>query len=189
MATTAATATQHQCSAVTVQTPPPAAGVDGTLVTAHQLLNNSSSVHASPSAAEQWCHDVDQLIVAAINTLHHEECDKSRRQRIRDPPLVCARTTICSRASSGTRTTEHCDDRPPRRVHPPPTNDDAGLWHRARHRQKRAPVSQRVLWHRARHPLGMGSGVATCPEAPCTPLARRVLRCCHLPRGTELVTW
>jgi hypothetical protein len=86
MATTAATATQHQCSAVTVQTLPPAAGVDGTLVTAHQLLNNSSSVHASPSAAEQWCHDVDQLIVAAINTLHHEECDKSRRQRIRDPP-------------------------------------------------------------------------------------------------------
>jgi hypothetical protein len=48
------------------------AGVEATLVVAHRLLNNPPSVHASPSTAEQWCHDVDQLIVAAINTPHHE---------------------------------------------------------------------------------------------------------------------
>jgi hypothetical protein len=43
-------------------------------------------------------------------------------------------------------------------------------------------------WHRARHPPGKGSGIATCPEAPCTPLARKGLWCCHVPRGIETVT-
>jgi hypothetical protein len=72
MATTAATATQHQRSAGTVRTPPPAAGVEATLVAARRLLNNPLSAHTSPSTAEQWRHDVDQLVVAAINTPHHE---------------------------------------------------------------------------------------------------------------------
>jgi hypothetical protein len=35
------------------------------------LLNNPLSVHASPSAVEQWCHNIDQLVIAAINTPHH----------------------------------------------------------------------------------------------------------------------
>jgi hypothetical protein len=69
MATTAA---QHQRSAGMVRTPPPAEGVEATLVAAHRLLNDPPSAHASPSAAEQWHHDVNQLIVAAINTPHHE---------------------------------------------------------------------------------------------------------------------
>jgi hypothetical protein len=73
MAMTAATATQHQCSTRTVCTPPPVAGVEATLVAVHRLLNNPSSVHASPSVAEHWHHDVDQLVVVAINTPHHEE--------------------------------------------------------------------------------------------------------------------
>jgi hypothetical protein len=51
----------------------PAEGVEATLVGAHRLLNNSPSVHASPPTTEQWHHDVNQLIVAAINTPHHEE--------------------------------------------------------------------------------------------------------------------
>jgi hypothetical protein len=72
MATTAATAIQHQCSARMVRTPPPVAGIEATLVTDHWLLNNTPSVHASPSAAEQWHHDVNQLIIAAINTPYHE---------------------------------------------------------------------------------------------------------------------
>jgi hypothetical protein len=33
-----------------------------------QLLNNSPPSGASPSVVEQWCHDVDQLVVATINT-------------------------------------------------------------------------------------------------------------------------
>jgi hypothetical protein len=53
MATTATTATQRQRSAGMVQTPLPAAGVEATLVIAHQLLNNAPSAHASPSAIEQ----------------------------------------------------------------------------------------------------------------------------------------
>jgi hypothetical protein len=36
------------------------------------LLNNPPSAHASSSVAKQWRHDVDQLVVAAINTPHHE---------------------------------------------------------------------------------------------------------------------
>jgi hypothetical protein len=50
-------------------------------------------------------------------------------------------------------------------------------------------VSTRALWHRACHPLGKGTSVATCPEAPCAPLTRRGLRCCHVLRGTEPVTY
>jgi hypothetical protein len=72
MATTVVTATQHQRMAETVRTPPPAAGVKATLVAARRLLNNPPSAHASPSVAEQWRHDVDQLVIVAINTLHHE---------------------------------------------------------------------------------------------------------------------
>jgi hypothetical protein len=56
-----------------VRTPPPTVGVEATLVTTHPLLNNPPSTHTSPSAVEQWRHDVDQLIVVAINTPHHEE--------------------------------------------------------------------------------------------------------------------
>jgi hypothetical protein len=52
MATTAAAATQHPCTAGTVWTPSPAAGVEATLVTARRLLNNPSSAHASSLAAE-----------------------------------------------------------------------------------------------------------------------------------------
>jgi hypothetical protein len=42
--------------------------IDATLLAAHQLVNNPPPSEASPSATEQWCHDIDQLIVAAINT-------------------------------------------------------------------------------------------------------------------------
>jgi hypothetical protein len=55
-----------------VWTPPPVVDVGATLAAAHRLLNNPLSVHASPSAVEQWRHDIDQLVVTAINTPHHE---------------------------------------------------------------------------------------------------------------------
>jgi hypothetical protein len=41
------------------------------LEAARQLLHNSPGPHASPSVAEQWCHDVDQLIVTVIITPSH----------------------------------------------------------------------------------------------------------------------
>jgi hypothetical protein len=46
----------------------------------------------------------------------------------------------------------------------------------------------RVRRHRARHPPGKGPGVTTCPEAPCVPLTKRGLQCCHVPRGIEPIT-
>jgi hypothetical protein len=52
-----------------VRTLPPVVDIRATLAVAHRLLNNPPSVHASPSIAEQWCHDVDQLIVAAIHIM------------------------------------------------------------------------------------------------------------------------
>jgi hypothetical protein len=51
--------------------------------------------------------------------------------------------------------------------------------------QKRAPVSPRAPWHRAHHPSGKGSGVATCPKAPCAPLIRKGLQSRHVPRGSR----
>jgi hypothetical protein len=72
MVTTVATATQHQRTAETAWTPPAVASVKATLVASRWLLNKPPSAHAFPLAAEQWRHDVDQLIIATINTPHHE---------------------------------------------------------------------------------------------------------------------
>jgi hypothetical protein len=47
---------------------PPGAGTEATLEAARQLLQNPPGLHASSSVAEQWRYDVDQLIIAAINT-------------------------------------------------------------------------------------------------------------------------
>jgi hypothetical protein len=44
---------------VKVWTPLLAVDVETTLVAARRLLNNPPSVHASPSAIEQWHHNVD----------------------------------------------------------------------------------------------------------------------------------
>jgi hypothetical protein len=38
----------------------------------HQLLNNPPPARVSPSTAEQWHHDVDQIIIAAINMPHRD---------------------------------------------------------------------------------------------------------------------
>jgi hypothetical protein len=38
----------------------------------HSLLRNPPGTGASPSIAEQWHHDIDQLIVVAINTPLHK---------------------------------------------------------------------------------------------------------------------
>jgi hypothetical protein len=71
-ATSAVAATQRQHSIGMAWTPPLALDVGATLATAHRLLNNPLSAHASPSSTEQWSHDVDQLIITTINTPHHE---------------------------------------------------------------------------------------------------------------------
>jgi hypothetical protein len=60
---------------------PVAVGPDAALLVACQLLNSPPPVEASPSTAEQWCHDVDQLIITTINTPHREgRCQPSAQQ-------------------------------------------------------------------------------------------------------------
>jgi hypothetical protein len=51
--------------------PPQGASPEATLVAVRQLLHNHPGPHASPSAVEQWHHDVDQLVIVAINMPPH----------------------------------------------------------------------------------------------------------------------
>jgi hypothetical protein len=53
--------------------PPATLGPDAALLAARQLLNNPPPVEASPSTSEQWHHDVDQLVIAAINTPYRDK--------------------------------------------------------------------------------------------------------------------
>jgi hypothetical protein len=94
-ATTAATTTQHKRTVGTVRTPSQVVGVEAILVAAHQLFNNPPSAHAFPSAVEQWCHDIDQLIITAINTPHH----KGGRQ---EPTVAHSRSPSAARALPST---------------------------------------------------------------------------------------
>jgi hypothetical protein len=68
---TTTAATQRQCSAAMAAMTPPSASPEATLEAARQLLHNPLRAHASPSAVEEWCHEVDQLTVVAINTMPH----------------------------------------------------------------------------------------------------------------------
>jgi hypothetical protein len=61
---------QPQCTASTTASLPIAVGLDAALLAACQLLNNLHPSRALPSVAEQWHHDVNQLIVIAINSPH-----------------------------------------------------------------------------------------------------------------------
>jgi hypothetical protein len=77
-ATTVIVESQPQRTAGTVPAPSVVAGTDATLLAARQLLNNPPPSGASPLAAEEWRRNVDQLVVAAINTpLHERRCQPS----------------------------------------------------------------------------------------------------------------
>jgi hypothetical protein len=65
------------------------ATVEATMHAVHQLRNNPPPSGASPSAVEQWRHDIDQLIIVAINT----------------PPLEGGGSSVTSRALVHTHTT------------------------------------------------------------------------------------
>jgi hypothetical protein len=85
--------------------PPEAVGLDAALLAARQLLNNLPPTRASPLAVEQWRHDVDQLVIAAINTPHHERrCQPSTQQSrfpsaARAPSVAQAPPVLWHRAS------------------------------------------------------------------------------------------
>jgi hypothetical protein len=50
---------------------PPGASPEATLEAARQLLHNPPGPHASLSVVEQWHHDINQLVVTAMNTMPH----------------------------------------------------------------------------------------------------------------------
>jgi hypothetical protein len=62
--------TQRQHSISVAIAPPPMATTKATMHAVHQLLNNPPPSGASPLAMEQLRHDVDQLVITAINTPH-----------------------------------------------------------------------------------------------------------------------
>jgi hypothetical protein len=64
--------------------------IDTTLLVACQLLNNPPPSGAPPSAAEQWRHDVGQLVVTAINTLPQERWRQPFTQYSCTPSTACA---------------------------------------------------------------------------------------------------
>jgi hypothetical protein len=62
--TATVSAARHQRSASAGVPPPPAAAAGATMAAICQLLDNPPPLGTSPSAAEQWRHNVDQVVVA-----------------------------------------------------------------------------------------------------------------------------
>jgi hypothetical protein len=69
-------------------------GPNAVLLAACQLLNNPPSAEASPSAAEQWRHNVDRLVIAAINTPHREGRRQPSVQQSRFPSAALAPSVV-----------------------------------------------------------------------------------------------
>jgi hypothetical protein len=95
-ATTVMVESQPQRTAGAVPTPSVVAGVDATLLAARQLLNNPPPSGASPSAAEQWRRNVDQLVVVAINSSLHERRRQPSAQYSHTPPTAHAPSVACA---------------------------------------------------------------------------------------------
>jgi hypothetical protein len=100
-ATTVMVESQPQRTAGAVPTPSVVVGVDATLLAARQLLNNPPPSGTSPSVAEQWRRNVDQLAVAAINTPLHERRRQPSAQYSRTPPAAHAPSAARALALEG----------------------------------------------------------------------------------------
>jgi hypothetical protein len=80
---------ESQPTAGTTASPPAAVGPDAALLAVRQLLNNPPPAGASPLAAEQWRHNVDQLVIAAINMPHREGRRQPSAQQSCLPSATC----------------------------------------------------------------------------------------------------
>jgi hypothetical protein len=94
--------------------PLPGASPEATLEAVCQLLYNPPGPHASPSAVEQWCHDVDQLIIATINTPPHGGVQVDHLGRAPEPsaahscsPAMHSRPPSAPDVSSAVRVASH----------------------------------------------------------------------------------
>jgi hypothetical protein len=63
----------------------------------HALLHNPLSPHNSPSAAEQWRHNIDRLVVITINTPRHGGRWANHSGRVSEPSVVHSCTPIAVR--------------------------------------------------------------------------------------------
>jgi hypothetical protein len=79
---------ESQPTAGMTASPPAVVGPDAVLLAVHQLFNNPPPVGASPLVAEQWRHDVDQLIIAAINTPPREGRRQPSAQQLCFPSVA-----------------------------------------------------------------------------------------------------
>jgi hypothetical protein len=141
-ATTVIVESQPQRTAGTVPAPSVVAGTDVTLLAARQPLNNPPPSGASPSAAEEWRRNVDQLVVAAINTpLHERRCQ----------PSVQHSHTTAAHAPSAAHT--------PPVGHAPPVEPDA--CQTARHRASMASYVTADLTAEINHRRGGEDGRVT----------------------------
>jgi hypothetical protein len=85
---------QPQPTTGTTASPLAAVGLDAVLLAARQLLNSLPLAGASPSAVEQWRHDVDQLIIATINMSHYKGWHHPSVQQLRFSSVVCAPSVV-----------------------------------------------------------------------------------------------
>jgi hypothetical protein len=133
---------QPQRTASTTASPSAVAGIDDALLAVRQLLNNSPPSEASPSAAEQRRHDIDQLIIAAINTPHQERrCQPSAQQSrvlpaTRTPSVATSTPSAANCAPTGatSRTDGKLYDDAPQGGNQPPS-----WWGRQSHHHRAPP--------------------------------------------------
>jgi hypothetical protein len=141
-ATTVIVESQPQRATSTVSAPSVVADTDATLLAACQLLNNPPPSGASPSAAEEWRRNVDQLVVTAINTpLHERRCQTPARH---------SHATAAHAASTA---------RVPPVEHAPPLRPDA--CQTARHRAPMASYATADLRAEINHRRGGEDGRVT----------------------------
>jgi hypothetical protein len=135
-----AAATQRQRSTTTVVTPPPAAGPEATLVTTRALLNNPPGSDASSKAAEQWRINVDQLIIAVINTPSPRRQSIHRSGGAPEPSHAHSSSSPDMHAEGRLwACSEPGHDRPQGRARPPPLRRRRSHHHRALAREALQP--------------------------------------------------
>jgi hypothetical protein len=98
-----AAAMHRQHSAATTVVTPPGTSSEGTLEATCALLRNPLGPNTSPSAMEQWCHDVNKFIIIAINTLLRGGWWPDHSGGMLESSAAHSRTPLASLATSDLR--------------------------------------------------------------------------------------
>jgi hypothetical protein len=149
---------------------PPSSGLKGMLEAADALLHNTLGTHASPSATGQWRHDIDQLFVAAINTLPHRGRWANHSSGVPELTVAHSRTLMAARVPSVARA--------PTEPHAPVASlATADLWDKLERRRSGEDgcITIKRHWERRRNLDGDFSAANTTPvrQATHTPISSR----------------